>query len=290
MILLLSSGAFLAAGSFLLFADVLRLPSRRAVKAVHSLRKRQKKKTGMLELWLEGLADWLSGHLRINEYKRMQLAADLQTAGVHMTPELYRAKALVKAGLCGLLAIPSLFILPIAAPLILVLAAALYLKETRGIQEEIEKKRKGIEYELPALAAFVRKNLMHSRDVLGMLEAYRQNAGPALRRELDITVADMRSSNYEAALTRMEARVGSAMLSDVTRGFISMLRGDQTEAYWAALAIKLGDYQRQQLRQEVLKVPARVRRLSMALMICFIAVYLVVIGVQIMTSLGAMFG
>ncbi len=289
MILFLS-GTCLAVGSYFILADAWRLPSLRAEQAVHCLIKRQRKKTSPLELWLSGIAKWLAGHWRMNEYKRMQLAADLQTAGVCMTPELYQAEALVKAGLCGLLAIPAFFFLPLAAPVILALAVAVYLKESRGIQEKIQKKRKGIEYELPAFVAFIRKTLMHSRDVLGILDAYRNSAGPAFKQELDITVADMRSSNYEAALTRLEARVGSTMLSDITRGLIRILRGDQTDAYWPALSLKLGDYQRQQLRQEALKVPGKVRRLSMALMFCFIAVYLVVIGVQIMASLGAMFG
>ena len=41
---------------------------------------------------------------------------------------------------------------------------------------------------------------------LSMLETYQKNAGPALRNELAITTADMRTGNYEAALTRLEAK------------------------------------------------------------------------------------
>ena len=41
-----------------------------------------------------------------------------------------------------------------------------------------------------------------------------QNAGREMKHELDITVADMKSGNYEAAITRLEARVGSAMMND----------------------------------------------------------------------------
>lgn len=36
-----------------------------------------------------------------------------------------------------------------------------------------------------------------------MLEHYKENAGAAFRKELDIVCADMRSSSYEAALTRL---------------------------------------------------------------------------------------
>lgn len=39
-----------------------------------------------------------------------------------------------------------------------------------------------------------------------MLEHYKENAGEMFQKELDIVCADMRSSSYEAALTRFEAR------------------------------------------------------------------------------------
>ena len=70
----------------------------------------------------------------------------------------------------------------------------------------------------------------HNRDVLYILDSYRDNAGEDMKQELAITAADMRSGNYEAALTRLESRVGSSMLSDVTRGLIGVLRGDETDA------------------------------------------------------------
>ena len=128
------------------------------------------------------------------------------------------------------------------------------------------------------------------RDVLAMLDGYRESAGPELRKELSITVADMRSGNYEAALTRLEARVGSTLLSDVTRGLIGILRGDDTSLYWSALSLKLADIQRQQLKQKAQKVPGKVKRLSMCLLGCFVMTYMSVIVWQIFTSLGVLFG
>jgi hypothetical protein len=99
----------------------------------------------------------------------------------------------------------------------------------------------------------------------------------------------MRSGNYEAALTRLEARVGSSMLSDVTRGLIGILRGDDTAVYWSALSVKFADVQRQILKKKAMKAPAKVKRLSMVLLICFMLVYMVVIVTEILTSMGALF-
>ena len=123
-----------------------------------------------------------------------------------------------------------------------------------------------------------------------ILDNFKENAGPELRRELEITVADMRSGNYEVALTRLESRVGSSMMSDVTRGLISVIRGDKTDVYWGNLVLKFSDYQRTLLKTEANKAPKRVRKLSMALLFCFMLVYVVVIGQVLLSSLGGMFG
>ena len=123
-----------------------------------------------------------------------------------------------------------------------------------------------------------------------MLDTYKENAGPELKRELEITVADMRSGNYEVALTRLESRVGSAMLSDVTRGLISVIRGDETTVYWSTLVLKFSDYQRQNLKAEAQKAPKKVRKLSMVLLVCFMLIYVAVIGQVLISSLGGLMG
>lgn len=123
-----------------------------------------------------------------------------------------------------------------------------------------------------------------------MLESYAANAGPELKHELDITVADMKSGNYEDAIIRLESRVGSSMMSDVCRGLIGILRGDDNKIYWASLALKFNDTARQHLRLQAQKVPKKVKRLSMCLLICFMLIYVVVILEQIMGSIGVLFG
>ena len=169
------------------------------------------------------------------------------------------------------------------------LAIALYNNEVRSVSKRIKAKRRKIEYELPRLVFTIEKTLKHNRDVLYMLDSYMESAGPEIKHELEITVADMRSGNYEAAITRLESRVGSSMMSDVCRGLIGILRGDDTEMYWASLSIKFNDIQRQQLRLEAQKVPRKVKRLSMCLLLCFMLIYVVVIFSQIMSSVGVLF-
>ena len=282
-------GMTVGIGVYFLLANSLKVPYYKTSKAIVSLSRHQREKTSGLDVWLKGLASWLSKYLRLNDFKRSQLQADLVSAQIEMTPEEYKANALVKAGLVGVFAFPTLFLFPVLSPMILFLAVFLYSRENKAVSRRIREKRDKIEYELPRLVSNIEKTLKHNRDVLYMIESYAENAGPEMKNELKITAADMRSGNYEAAITRLETRVGSAMMSDVCRGLIGILRGDDTEVYWASLAIKFNDTQRQQLRLQAQKAPSKVKRLSMCLLICFMLVYVVVILEQIVTSMGILF-
>ena len=283
-------GSIFGVGLFLIIADYFRIPFFATSKANNNLAKRQEKKTSTIDIWLKDLAIWLLKRLRLNEYKRMQLQTDLQSAGINLSPEMHIANSIVKSMLIGVLAVPVFFIFPLLTPLVIALAVAMCFKASKGVADRIKEKRRRIEYELPRLVASIDKTLKHNRDVLYILDSYKENAGPELKHEIEITVADMRSGNYEAALTRLEARVGSSMLSDVTRGLIGVLRGDETEVYWSSLAVKFADYQRQLLKQQAQKVPSKVKRLSMCLLFCFMLIYVVVIGMEIMNSIGVLFG
>ena len=283
-------GVLVGIGLFLVLMDLFKIPYSKTSQAVDSISKKQKNKASFLEVRLEGLAKWISGFIRINEFKRAQLEADLKTAQMDISPEMFKANAIVKAAIVGVFAIPVAFIFPILVPVVLILAVFLYGNEVKSVGKRIKVKRQKIEHELPRLVSTIEKTLKHSRDVLYMLDSYRDSAGPELKHELDITVADMKSGNYEGAITRLESRVGSSMMSDICRGLIGILRGDDTEMYWASLSLKFNDVQRQLLRLEAQKVPRKVNRLSMCLLVCFLLTYIVVILDQIVSSLGVLFG
>ena len=289
MIFQVMIGMTFAVGVYFLLANRFQLPYYKTSKAIVSLSKRQKEKTSGLDVWLKGVSSWIAKHLKLNDFKREQLLADLQTAQMNISPEEYKANAIVKALLVGVFAVPTLFLFPLLSPVILFLAVFLYIRENKAVARRIRAKRDRIEFELPRLVFTIEKTLKHNRDVLYMLESYAENAGPEMKNELKITAADMRSGNYEAAITRLETRVGSSMMSDVCRGLIGILRGDDTAVYWSSLAIKFNDVQRQQLRLEAQKVPKKVKRLSMCLLICFMLIYVVVIMEQIVTSMGILF-
>lgn len=283
-------GILCGAGCYFILADFFSLPYIRTSKAINNLAKLQRERTSSLDIWLGNFASFLSKRIPMNEFRKQELAADLRTAQMDITPEMYMANAIVKALIVGIFAVPVLFIMPILSPVILILAFVLYRMNIKSVSVRIKAKRLKIENDLPKMVATIEKKLQYQHGVLDIIQDFARNANPSLRHELNITAADIKSGNEHAAISRLEARVGSSMMSDVCRGLITLANGHTAEAYWASLKMKFADIQRQRLKAEANKIPKKVKRLSMCLLICFMLVYVVVIISQIMSSVGVMFG
>lgn len=283
-------GILTGVAAYFILADLFKLPYVKTSRAVNNLAKKQQTKTSSLDVWLGNLAAFLAKHLPMNEFKRQELAADLKTAQMDMTPEMYKANAIVKALLIGVFAIPIYFLFPILTPVILFLAFVLYRMNIRSVRVKIGSKREKIEADLPRLVTTIEQKLKYQRGIMDILQDFAKNARPELKHELDITIADIHSGNEESAINRLESRVGSPMMSDVCRGFVTLIHGDVAENYWSTIAMKFADINRQRLKAEAAKVPKKVKRLSMCMLICFMLMYVVVIVAQIMNSVGVMFG
>ena len=265
----------------------MKIPSLKASKAANSVGRKGKKKTGVIELYRRDFATKLAGKLHLNEFKRANLVIDLRTANMEITPEQYMADAIVKALMVGILAIPAFFISVFFGFLILGIALFVYFSESKKVTRKIRQKRANIEYELPRLVGHIEKLLTHSRDIIYILESYIPIAHPELKEELFITVAEMRSSgNIRNALDSLDKRIGSAWLSEVVRALETVENSADTTALWTSLSMKFKELQRLNLKAQANTVPRKVKKLSMALMMCFLLIYIAVIGQVLMNSLG----
>ena len=288
-ILILVFGMLLASGLFLILADVFKLPRLATNRAMITVAREQKERANNLEALLNGCAVILAKYIPMDEYKKHRMKNTLQAAGMKQTPEEYMAFALLKSGLMGVGVILSLMIVPLLAPVLLFLTVLVYFKEIKKADEKLSAKRERIEFELPRFVATITQELKASRDVLGILENYKRNAGESFRYELDVLTADMRSGSYEAALTRFEARINSPMLSDITRGLISVLRGDDGAMYFHMLSHDMKQLELQRLKAKAMKIPPRIRVFSFLMLMCFVITYIVIIISEILRSLSGLF-
>lgn len=278
-----------ATGLFLLLSGLLRLPTLRTSKAMMNTGREDKKLAKTIDaLYMDGAAK-VAGCIRMNDYKWSRMNNVLKASGLGMTPEVYMAYAYLKAGSIFLLIIPALYVFPLLAILLVLLGVMVYYKETRKAEEMLREKREQIEGELYRFVSTITQELKNSRDVLSMLEHYKENAGPMFKKELDIVCADMRSSSYEAALTRFEARLNSPQLSDVIRGLVGVLRGDDGAVYFQMLTHDFKQAELQRLKAKAAKIPPKIRVFSFAMLICFLATYFAIIGYEIIKSMGTLF-
>ena len=125
--------------------------------------------------------------------------------------------------------------------------------------------------------------------MLNILKSYQRNAGHAMKLELEITIADMASGNEENALTRMESRIGSTMLSDVVRGLISVKRGDNGIMYFQMLSMTFKQLELQKLKLASEGQPVKSRNCFFMLLVCFLLMYLVVLGYVVLEATGELF-
>ena len=147
-----------------------------------------------------------------------------------------------------------------------------------------------MEKEIPRFALSIGQCLENDRDVLKILTSYRRIAGKEFGAELDQTIADMKTGNYEQALLYLEARVDSPLLSDVTRGLIGVLRGDDQRMYFQMITFDMRQIEQNDLKKEAAKRPRLIQRYSMMMLLCIIMIYMVVLCVEVFDSLGVFFG
>ena len=270
------------------FADI---PTKRTSRMMMLSRKQQGVKAEkLIDVYITKAAGLLAPYLKLDRLKRNKLQRALDIAGIGVSPETYTAKAWITAGAVGLCAVPMAFLVPLLVPILLGLAVALWFSTYYAVFDFVKKRRKLIEHEIPRFALTIGQNLENNRDVLKILTSYRRVAGKDFGAELDQTIADMKTGNYENALLHFETRVGSPMLSDIVRGLIGVLRGDDQRMYFKMICFDMRQIEQNNLKKEAAKRPKKIQRYSMMMLICIMIIYLVVLCTEVVASLGAFFG
>jgi archaeal flagellar protein FlaJ len=279
---------FVFSGIFLILCDLVRMPSMASTRAALSITQREKRGTHRFQAITFLLATQLSKHIKLDEYKRRKMATTLKNAGIVLSPETYYAKVMVNFVLKLCLAVPASIVFPVMVPLFLIWAINSLFENLNEANKMMKKKRQEIEDELPRFVATISQELNASRNVLAMLEGYKASAGNTFRKELEITIADMKYSQ-EKALTRLESRIDSTMLSEVVRGLLGVIHGDNSVIHFEMLSHDFKQLEIQKLKMVAIKRPGKVKIFSYLMLGCFILMYFVVIAVQLYSSINKLF-
>lgn len=276
-------------GLFKLLCGVFELPTNREYKMIMEVGKRKKEKISVLDNLVFWLAHYVVSFISISPYKRKKLVNTLKSLGILDTPEMVYVKAFVR----GIIYIAIGFILGVISPLVtavfILIGVYIILRDIQMTDKLMVEKRAEIEKELPRFTGRLEQELKYRTDVVKILEDYRQSSKGALGEELEITISDMRSSNYENALSRMETRIGVTNLSEVLRGLSAVLRGDENIEHFHSLTMQFRNNEKNRLNQEVERRIKKTRRYSYLIVIVFMAEVMYPLFYDILSTLPQIF-
>lgn len=285
-LILLVFGILFAMGSYLLMAQLFKIPTFKQTKAILNMGKTKKKQVKDSDAMILDVAMWVSKWIKLEEHKRKKISSVLTSAQISMTPETYVAQVYVKVLLSVVGIVPCLLIVPIFSPAFLIAGVGVYFTELGRAEKMIRQKREEIEQELPRFVATITQSLQGSKDIKGILESYRKNAGPSLKNELTITIADMGSGNYQAAFSRLDTRVSSGVLSQVVLGLQGVVNGADELAHFKMLSQQMKNEELQRLRKLAKERVPKIRKYSFFLLGCMIMLYLGIMGYQMIITMS----
>ncbi len=278
----------IAAYNFLCFGTDI--PTGQTSKMMMLAGKRSGTRTeGLFDVYISKVSSLFAPIISIDILKRSELENALAVADIEMTPEEFMADSIARAVLLSLCSIPLCFLNPLFFILGVGLGCLYGFYRYQSVLDNNKKRRARIEMELPRFAQAISQNVQGDRDVLRMLMSYRRVVEHDFADELDRTIADMKTGNYETALLKLEKRVNSPQMSEVIRGLIGTLRGEDQTIYFKMISFDLRQMEQNVLKKEALKRPRAMQKYSMFMMLCILIIYAVVLATEVMSALNVLF-
>ena len=227
----------------------------------------------------------LGRFLLMADSQKRRLAQRLKTAGIDLAPETYVTRAILKAlvplaGFLFLAMLPSHILVAFLMILFGILTVLIFFKEFDAVSDTVRQKKEEIEWELPRMVDSILQEFRHHRDLVRILENYKESAGGQLKRELEITIADMKTGNIENALIRFDGRLGIPGLSSVVRGLLAVVQGEDGIFYFQMLQHDLKAIEFQKLKRMALTRPGKMRRYTSLIVVLFIVLCFLMLILQ----------
>lgn len=292
IVLLLIAVILLGTGFYYIITEFLILPDNKARKAISSYGKG--KKAPSSDEIISYLASKIERYIVIEENQKKLLQRKLNAAELDHTPEFHTARAVASGMIVTLFGIVFALIFSafvnwmITFSLFVILGIFSGFKMMNETNEIISRKAGAIEPELALFASTIQKQLSSTTDIIKIFESYRKICGEAFRHEIDVTIADMKTGSYEIALLNFDNRVRLESLSQIIRGLIAVLKGDDQRVYFDMLVHDLSNAERERLKRLSLKRPSKLNFSSAMVLVCFITIIVYIIGFQIIREINGM--
>lgn len=231
---------------------------------------------------LSTLSKPLAKYMPLSLTKEIKYTRILQNISVE-TPKEFFARLLVTFLIISVLAIPLALINPWLAliPLLGALVTVFIIQEET--KDKAKKLHQAAEIEIPSFVETFTHSIKTNRNVLQIMDTYISNyKDTPLSTELTRTVADMRTGSADVALKRFEIRMNNPLLSQLIRGILATLRGEDMTSFFSDLVKKVHEIRKKTLIQKALKVVPKVSLMSNLRAFWAIGVLLIIVGMGIM--------
>ena len=195
-----------------------------------------------------------------NAYEK-KMATDLNRADIPYTPQEYIAKAIL-SGMPGLLLVAfaasmKSWILVLGG---LLLSVYLFFHNYDQVKDILKDKTAILENEIPTFVRSVESGLHSDKDIIRVIERYNKIASVAMKSELEVLLADMKSSSIPKALLRFDSRMNSPEISRLVAALIEVERGTDATLTLQYLAQDMTVMHRQVIQRELDKRPGKMKR------------------------------
>ena len=280
--------ALCSVGIFATLSILFSAPSKQQVWATYTTKNKNKQSISFQQKIETQIAIWIS-RLPLDRLQN-KLQPVLEYDKKNRSPEQYLANCLLKVVVlflsgCILAVVhPAFLLVSVIAPV------AVYFDEYQNLKERQQTIKENLEKDLPDFLSAVLAELSHSRDIVRMMTNYLPYAGVELKKELQTTLADMQSGNYERALMRLDQRVVSSHLSAVVRGFIGVIHGNDETTYFQLLAHTIQQAQITRQKQKALKVKPKFLLAAILVLISFLVLFMGILFVDLSIKSKELFG
>lgn len=235
------------------------------------------------------LVHLIERYVILNPIKRAEWERNISLLRLRVSPETFIARAIAESLALGL----GISVLSIVSPFFIFVAIGVFgwvLKRKLGEpRKAVEARTARIERELAQFTSLISQRLRTSHDVFAILDEYRGVCGEDMYAELTTALADMKSSNPESGLARLNARIGSVGFGQITSYLLAELRGEDMTVAFMILRETFAAHERELLKRAAEERPRKLTPFLIAIFIVVVGIYIGVLGAYALQSLTQMF-
>lgn len=301
-IIVIIVGLLFAAAMYFFLANAFQISSSNKSKNLKKLITNSKGNDGSISDFIDNLSKKIAvlkfWDKLISEQKQEKLTNEFDILGIKKTPKEHLVYSIVSGLLffiVGLFVSLICFVFGLSTVGLIVLISFLLLGTLTGLLEynsvdsKIEKRKTAIEKELPRFISVVENTIKNDRDVIKLISDYTAEGDSALIKELKVLLIDLKTGDYEFAFGRFTSRTNSTYITEISRGLVSTMRGDDTSTYFKMISTRLWEEEKARLKKEQLKKPKKVKYLQFMMYACMMLLYIVVLGTVMIFGIGQVF-